>query len=295
MAAFTAAELAACRHLVELALGEDLGAALTTAGDVTSACFTPADALGTMIVRARQTGVLAGIQAAELVCARIDPELRFEARLADGARLQPGDAIARVTGSMASILAAERTALNFLQYLSGIATLTRQYVDAVAGLNVKILDTRKTLPGWRLLAKYAVRQGGGCNHRVGLFDMILVKDNHWAAHKTPGTLAPALADARRRYPGVPIEIEVESLPQLNEVLAAGPDIVLLDNMPVAMMREAAERRYALAPSILLEASGGVTLQTVRAIAETGIDRISVGALTHSAPALDIALDYEDVA
>jgi nicotinate-nucleotide pyrophosphorylase (carboxylating) len=194
---------------------------------------------------------------------------------------------------LTSIFTAERTALNFLQHLSGIATMTNRYVVTVSGRAAKIMDTRKTIPGWRLLAKYAVRQGGGHNHRMGLFDMFLIKDNHWAAFREEETdLKESLRYLHEHHPNVPIEIEVESLAQLDEALAGKPDIILLDNMPLDMMREAVKRRNAVAPNILLEASGGVTLETVRAIAETGVDRISVGALTHSAPALDIALDFE---
>jgi nicotinate-nucleotide pyrophosphorylase (carboxylating) len=199
--------------------------------------------------------------------------------------------IATISGPMNLLLAGERTALNFVQHLSGIATLTRRFVDAVAGLPVQIVDTRKTHPGWRLLAKYAVRQGGGHNHRVGLFDMILVKDNHWAALGSSRDFVTTVTRLRQQHPNVPVEIEVENLAQLDEVLIAKPDFILLDNMPLDTMREAVRRRNAAAPKVLLEASGGVNLQTVRGIAETGVDRISVGALTHSAPALDIALDY----
>ena len=192
----------------------------------------------------------------------------------------------------------ERTALNFLQHLSGIASLTRQFVEAVAGLPVKILDTRKTIPGWRLLAKYAVRQGGGHNHRMGLYDGILIKDNHlaYSAKRFKGGIAGLLSNARTESivwaNHIPVEIEIDTLDQLGEALLAKPDIILLDNMTLEQMREAVLRKNVIAPGVLLEASGGVHLQTVRAIAETGVDRISVGALTHSAPALDIALDYE---
>jgi nicotinate-nucleotide pyrophosphorylase (carboxylating) len=194
---------------------------------------------------------------------------------------------------MHAILAAERMALNFLQHLSGIASLTRRYVDAVAGLPVQILDTRKTTPGWRLLEKYAVRQGGGHNHRLGLFDGILIKDNHLEAlHLGQEGIGQAVQAARDKVgESVTVEIEVDSLDQLDRALACGPDIVLLDNMGPELLREAVRRRNAVAPKVLLEASGGVTLAAIRDIAETGVDRISVGALTHSAPALDIALDY----
>ena len=199
--------------------------------------------------------------------------------------------IATVSGSLRSILAAERTALNFLQRLSGIASLTRKFVEAAAGYRAKILDTRKTTPGWRLLEKYAVRMGGGINHRMGLFDAILIKDNHLAGLK--GDLRKAVEMARS-YPGnagLPVEVEVDSLGQLNDALAVRAEIVLLDNMNLDELRSAVVQRDAVAPGVLLEASGGVNLFTVRDIASTGVDRISVGALTHSAPALDIALDY----
>jgi nicotinate-nucleotide pyrophosphorylase (carboxylating) len=194
---------------------------------------------------------------------------------------------------MRSVLSGERTALNFLQHLSGIATQTHRYVDAVAGLKCQVLDTRKTLPGWRLLEKYAVRCGGGHNHRVGLFDGVLIKDNHLRALGLGKKEIRTAVEAARRLhgPAVPVEIEVDNLAELDEALRCGPDIVLLDNMPPEPMREAVRRRDAVAPRVRLEASGGVTLATVRAIAETGVDRVSVGALTHSAPALDIALDY----
>jgi nicotinate-nucleotide pyrophosphorylase (carboxylating) len=286
---FTSSETQACSRLLELALEEDLG----SAGDLTSQAVIPSDLMGRAVLVARQPGVLAGLPAAQQTFARVDGALEFEALREDGSRLQASDRLATVAGRMSSILAAERTALNFVQRLSGIATLTRRYVDAVAGLPCKVLDTRKTTPGWRLLEKYAVRHGGGHNHRMGLYDGVLIKDNHLAAlrgYADPITEAVRLA---RQMHGqvVPIEIEVDTREQFEVALQAGPDIILLDNMPPAAMREAVRRRNATAPGVLLEASGGVTLETIRAIAETGVDRISVGALTHSAPALDIALDY----
>jgi nicotinate-nucleotide pyrophosphorylase (carboxylating) len=194
---------------------------------------------------------------------------------------------------MRSILSAERTALNFLQRLSEVATLTRQYVQAIAGLKAQILDTRKTTPGWRLLEKYAVRCGGGQNHRIGLFDGILIKDNHLAALQKQGTgLQEGLQVALRHAGGsLPVEIEVDNLDQFAEALECKPAIILLDNFDLDQLKRAVELRNARNSETLLEASGGVNLSTVRAIAETGVDRISVGALTHSAPALDIALDY----
>lgn len=292
MSAFTPAETASCMQLIEMALAEDLGAGLPRDADITSVNFVDAMARGVTALVARTPGVLAGLHAAKLVFARVDSTLSFDTLIQDGKWLTPGDQIATIAGSMRSILAGERTALNFLQHLSGVATLTRRYVGAVAGCPAKILDTRKTLPGWRLLAKYAVRQGGGHNHRMGLYDMVLMKDNHWAALPPNRKLSDWVDAFRAEHLGVPIEIEVDNLEQLDEVLPAKPDFILLDNMSLDMMREAVRRRNVVAPSILLEASGGVNLQTVRGIAETGVDRISVGALTHSAPALDIALDYE---
>ena len=285
---FTPPETIACRRLVELALQEDVGG-----GDLTSQAVIPEALEGRGIFVARAPGVLSGLPAAALVFATLDPRVRFEPLLTDGDSVQPGSRLATVAGPMRSILSGERTALNFLQHLSGIATQTRRYVDAVAGLKCHVLDTRKTLPGWRLLEKYAVRCGGGHNLRMGLFDGVLIKDNHLAALGLGKKEIRTAIDAARRLhgPAVPIEVEVDNLAELDEALRCGPDIVLLDNMPPELMREAVRRRDAVAPRVLLEASGGVTLATVRAIAESGVDRVSVGALTHSAPALDIALDY----
>jgi nicotinate-nucleotide pyrophosphorylase (carboxylating) len=285
------AETACLNILVDLALAEDLG----DAGDVTSQLTIPADATGRARFVARTEGVLAGIDVARRVAARVDAALIFEAMIADGTRLNSGDVIAEIRGPMRSLLTAERTALNFLQRLSGVASLTRQYADVVAGLPVQLLDTRKTTPGWRQLEKYAVRMGGGTNHRTGLFDGILIKDNHLASlAATPRGLWPELTDRvafmKKEYPHLPVEIEVDSLDQLDRVLPLGPAIVLLDNMGLDQLREAVARRNRVAPAVRLEASGGVNLQTLRGIAETGVDRISVGALTHSAKALDIALD-----
>jgi len=284
----TPAETGYLTILIDLALTEDLG----DEGDVTSKATIPAGVRGAAAFVARGPGVLAGIEAAERVCKRVDPQLEFAALRQDGYRVAKGETFATVEGPIRSILMSERTALNFLQRLSGVASLTRQYVDAVAGLPVKILDTRKTTPGWRLLEKYAVRMGGGTNHRIGLFDMVLIKDNHLAAIKPKEkAICEAVEAARSEFPTLPVEVEVDSLEQLDQAITCRPDMVLLDNMPVDRMREAVARRNAVAPSVKLEASGGVNLQTVRAIAETGVDRISVGALTHSAKALDIALDY----
>jgi nicotinate-nucleotide pyrophosphorylase (carboxylating) len=287
---FSAAEQDACCRLVDLALAEDLG----REGDLTSQAVIPADLQGRAALVARAAGVLAGLPAVELVLAAVDSRLRLEPVRRDGDRVASGDVIATITGPMRSLLAAERTALNFLQRLSGVATLTRRYVDAVAGLRCNVLDTRKTTPGWRLLEKYAVRQGGGTNHRMGLFGAVLIKDNHLAAMGlAPAAVGQAVGLARRHLGRqVPVEVEVDTLEQLDAALAAGPTIVLLDNMSPDRLREAVRRRDAAAPAVLLEASGGVTLDTIRAIAAAGVECVSVGALTHSAPALDIGLDYQ---
>src|SRR5262249_37751630 len=229
---------------------------------------------------------------AAMVFAVLEPRLSFTPLVSDGTAVVAGTQLATVAGLLRGILAGERTALNFLQHLSGIATWTRRHVALVAGLPVRILDTRKTLPGWRLLEKYAVRQGGGHNHRVGLYDGILIKDNHLAglpAADGGSRIQAAVRRARAARPGMPVEVEVDTLGQLDEALACRPDIVLLDNMSPEQLREAAQRRNERAPGVLLEASGGVTLATLRAIAETGVERISIGALTHSAGALDLGL------
>jgi nicotinate-nucleotide pyrophosphorylase (carboxylating) len=286
---FGAAEATACARLLEWALEEDLG----TDGDLTSQATVPADATGRAAIGSRAAGVVAGLPAAMLVFRKTDPDVRFELHVSDGSAVLAGARLATVSGRLRSILAAERTALNFIGRLSGIATVTRQYVEAVAGMPCEILDTRKTTPGWRILEKYAVRCGGGHNHRYGLDTGILIKDNHLAALGAgPQSVGEAVRKARAANEhGVPIEVEVDTLEQLDVALAEKPDMVLLDNMPPDQLREAVRRRNALAPAVKLEASGGVTLATVRAIAETGVDRISIGALTHSAPALDVGLDY----
>jgi nicotinate-nucleotide pyrophosphorylase (carboxylating) len=296
---FNAAEASCCLRLIELALDEDLG----TAGDLTSEAMIPADLDAQAVFVARAPGIVAGLPAAEMVLRTVDARCMFEMFAPDGTRIQSGTRLAKVSGPMRGILAAERTALNFLQHLSGIATLTHLFVEAVAGLKCKILDTRKTTPGWRVLEKYAVRQGGGHNHRMGLYDGILIKDNHLAGMRVADPVTAAIETARAHSGSVvPLEIEVDNLYQFDVALDFRPEVILLDNMSQAEMREAARRRGGETGDehgaydskiVLLEASGGVTLETVRAIAETGVDRISVGALTHSAPALDIGLDYLD--
>ena len=285
----TSAEASAVRLLLRIALPEDLG----DTGDRTSLATIPAEKRATAAFTARRSGVVAGLSVARMVCGAFDASLKFTAKLADGTAVERGTVLAELSGSLRSILAAERTALNFLQHLSGIATLTRQYVEAVAGLPVEILDTRKTTPGWRLLEKYAVRMGGGTNHRMGRHDAILIKDNHIAGIDDPCPVRRAVQLARS-FPGnedLDVEVEVDSIAQLGEVLIAKPEIVLLDNMTDAELRACVQLRNRLAPETRLEASGGVTLATLRGIAETGVDRISVGAITHSAPAFDIGLDY----
>ncbi|HKB38981.1 MAG TPA: carboxylating nicotinate-nucleotide diphosphorylase [Gemmataceae bacterium] len=296
MSTFSEAEKRACSRLIELAFEEDRGGSV----DLTCAAVIPDGLQGQARFVARSEGVLAGLPVAPLVYEefRVEGEaVEFEPLVEDGARLKPGTALARVSGGMHTILSAERTVLNFLQHLSGVATLTRRYVDQVSDLPVRILDTRKTTPGWRLLEKYAVRCGGGHNHRMGLHDGVMLKDNHLAAlawgSKGKGAITDAIRAVRQKFgTTVPLEVEVDTLEQLDEVLAAGPDIVLLDNMTTHNLREAVQRRNRSASGVLLEASGGVNLSTVRGIAETGVDRISIGALTHSATALDIGLDYE---
>ncbi|CAN5121589.1 MAG: carboxylating nicotinate-nucleotide diphosphorylase [Thermoleophilaceae bacterium] len=269
-------------EVVARALAEDLGA-----GDLTTAAVVPAGALAVARIEQRAAGVLSGLDAACEVFAQTGPELRFEALAEDGAWREPGD-VAVIEGDAAAILAGERVALNLLGRLSGVATMTASYVRAVDGTGARILDTRKTTPGLRRLEKRAVIHGGGVSHRAGLYDAILVKENHALLAGGVGEAARlALADSAG---AAFVESEVESLDDLDEVLAAGVGRVLLDNMDVAELREAVERARATGAS--LEASGGISLDTVRAVAETGVDFISVGALTHSAPALDVSLLLE---
>jgi nicotinate-nucleotide pyrophosphorylase (carboxylating) len=294
---FGAKEQQNLEFLVARALEEDLG----SEGDITSRATIPADAMGAARLVARSPGVLAGLPAVLLLCREFEIQSGWRPHLADGDRLEQGSLIGQMAGPMRSLLAIERTALNFLQRLSGIATLTARYVAAIAGTRAAIYDTRKTTPGWRFLEKYAVRCGGGTNHRFGLYDAVLIKDNHLAWLKEAAgpdgdePLAAAIAAARKSIPaGTIVEIEVDSLEQLDLALAASPDVILVDNLGPEHVALAVRRRDAAAPQVRLEASGGVNLDSVRALAETGVDRISIGALTHSAPALDIALDYETV-
>jgi nicotinate-nucleotide pyrophosphorylase (carboxylating) len=269
---------------VERALAEDLG----RAGDVTSVAAVPADATARAVVVARAAGTIAGLPLVAASLRRLAPEVTIAPEAGDGATVEAGTALLRVAGPARAILAAERVALNFLGHLSGVATATAAYVARVAHTRARICCTRKTTPGLRALEKYAIRCGGGFNHRFGLDDAILIKDNHIAV---AGGIAAVLARVNAVAGHlVKVEIEVETLDQLREVLAAGgADVVLLDNMDVATMRRAVE---IVAGRLVTEASGGVTLVTVAAIAETGVDYISSGALTHSSPNLDVAMDIE---
>jgi nicotinate-nucleotide pyrophosphorylase (carboxylating) len=267
--------------IVRAALAEDLG----RAGDVTADACLPAGAALSAVFAARAPGRVAGLDCARLAIALLDPKARFEIVTPDGADAETGDALARVHGDARAVLSAERVALNLLGRLCGVATLTRAYVRAVEGTGARIVCTRKTTPGLRALEKYAVRCGGATNHRYGLDDAILIKDNHIAAC---GGVAQALERARAAAGHLmSIEVEVDTLAQLEEALPFRPDVIMLDNFAVADLRTAVER---VGGAVRLEASGGVNLSTVRAIAETGVDAISVGALTHSAPVLDIGLD-----
>lgn len=273
-----ALDRACCRDLVRRALAEDVGK-----GDVTTAAIVPAGARAAGDLIARSACVLAGLDAAIEAFVQLDPDVEADRRRRDGDRCGAGDAVARVTGSAAALLTAERTALNFLQRLSGTATLTRRFVDAAAGRAV-ILDTRKTTPTLRILEKYAVRAGGGANHRAALDAAILIKDNHV---RIAGSVTEAVRRARAAGPAASIEVEAQSLDEVDEAVAAGADVVLLDNLSVADVRAAVARIGGRAGT---EASGGVTLERAAALAATGVDRMSVGALTHSAPAVDFSFD-----
>lgn len=274
------------RGLVEAAVASALAEDLGLAGDVTTTATIAADARARATIGARKAGVVAGMALAEAAFRALDPAVEIEVIADDGARIGAGGVIGRLSGNARALLTAERVALNFLGQLSGVATLTRQYVEAVAGTKAAIVDTRKTTPGLRAFEKHAVRCGGGRNHRFGLYDAVLIKDNHIAA---AGGLAAAIGAARAHCGHMmKLEVEVDRLDQLAEVLRHPVDAVLLDNMSPAMLAEAVAM---VGGRMLTEASGGVSLSTVRAIAETGVDLISVGALTHSAPVLDIGLDF----
>lgn len=290
-----------CRQLIALAVREDLD----RGHDWTTVALVPPDVQAAAEVVARQDGMVAGLLAAELVCREMNLAASWEPQASDGQAVARGEVLATLRGSARDLLTAERTILNFLGRLSGVATLTQRFARELSGLQARLYDTRKTTPGWRRLEKYAVRCGGGHNHRTGLFDAVLIKDNHLALGAQLGaekfTSAQAvlhakdfLAQMRHEWPtiGEPlIEIELDRLDDFEQVLAAGPDIVLLDNMPLELLREAVARRNAAGSKTELEASGGVRLETIRAIAQTGVERISCGALTHSAVNFDVALDW----
>jgi len=272
---------------VRAALAEDFGAA----GDLTALYFLGEETEASARIVARGHGVLAGVSLAEEVFRQVGlPDGGFEAFLEDGAMLEPGTEVAAVRGKARVLVGGERTALNYLQRLSGIATQTKRYVDATAGTAARILDTRKTTPGWRMLEKHAVRCGGGTNHRMGLYDAAMLKDNHLACHPDDEDLKQAIARLQRDHPSAWVELEADTLDQVARFLEiSGIDRILLDNMSIEELKEAVRMAGGRVP---LEASGGVTLNTVAAIAATGVDFISVGAITHSAPALDLGLDFD---
>jgi nicotinate-nucleotide pyrophosphorylase (carboxylating) len=272
------------QDLIELALREDL-----SLGDLTSEATVPPDRQAAATMLAKQDGVISGMETARAVFTRIDPTVRFEALVADGDRVTRGTRLAVISGNARSILASERTALNLIQRLSGIATITAEYVAQVAGTNATVVDTRKTTPGMRYLEKAAVRHGGGANHRYNLGDAVLIKDNHLAAIGGKRPIYDAVLAAKARAPHTSkVEVEVIDLAGVQEALDAGADIIMLDNMSPDQMRAAVE---LIDHRALVEASGGITLETLAEVAATGVDLISVGALTHSAPSLDISLDF----
>lgn len=300
-----------CRHIIRLAVREDLDRGY----DWTTVSLVPREAMAAAQVVAREDGVVCGLAVAELVLDEMDIQAEFASHVVDGTAVKKGDILATLRGHARDLLTAERPILNFMGRLSGIASLTARFVAEIKGTKARLYDTRKTIPGWRRLEKYAVRCGGGTNHRTGLFDAILIKDNHLALGRqhfakhgageggfTPGEAVrhakAFIADQKLRRdpadthsPSMIVEIEVDSLEQLRQVLPESPDIVLLDNMRPPQLAEAVAIRNQLAPLVELEASGGVRLETIKAIAESGVDRISCGALTHSAIAMDVALDW----
>lgn len=270
--------------LIDLALREDIGG-----GDVTVRFFTDPSRTARASIVARVDCVAAGLEVAEEVFRRVDERLDVRPLCANGDVVSAGSAVLEVEGSLGSILTAERTALNFLQRLFAVATVTRRYVDAIAGTGCRLLDTRKTTPGFRELEKAAVRAGGGTNHRMGLHDMVMVKDNHLAGGMDPATLAEGVQRAKRE--GFRVEVEADTLEQARAFFSIpGIDVVLLDNMAIEEMREAVAARPA---GVQLEASGGITLENIREVAETGVDFVSIGALTHSAPSIDLSLEITE--
>ena len=275
------------RRAVRAALAEDLGR-----GDVTTLATVPATAKSVALMNAREPLNVAGLRFAELAFRELSPKIRVQKLARDGQRVNAGAPLLKISGPSRALLSAERVALNFVQRLSGVATATAQFSELVRGTRAKILDTRKTTPGWRRFEKYAVKCGGGTNHRIGLFDLVLIKDNHLVAlrHEKPNAIAAAVARARKHFPRLKVEVEADTLAQVAQAADAGADIILLDNMTPAQLRAAVKLIRGRAQT---EASGGVNLKTVRAIAETGVDFISVGAITHSARAVDIGLDFQN--
>jgi nicotinate-nucleotide pyrophosphorylase (carboxylating) len=274
------------RRAVKSALAEDIGS-----GDATTLATVPGAARIRAVMRARRPLVVCGTEFVMIAFRQLSPAVKIKQRVHDGRHAKAGATLLEISGPARAILTGERVALNFIQRLSGVATLTAEFVNAVRGTGARILDTRKTTPGWRNFEKYAVACGGGRNHRIGLDDMVLIKDNHLAALRgaKPNAVAAAIARARKKYPKLKVEAEADTLAQVAQAADAGADIILLDNMTLAQMRAAVK---LVAGRAKLEASGGVNLKAVRAIAKTGVDYISVGALTHSAPAVDIGLDFE---
>ena len=279
----TAAEI---RRAAQAALDEDIGG-----GDTTTLATVPKTVTANAVMRARESLVVAGLDFTAAAFNELSKAVKIKQLVRDGQHIKAGATLLKISGPARAILSAERVALNFIQRLSGIATLTAQFVDAVKGAPAQILDTRKTTPGWRRFEKYAVTCGGGRNHRLGLFDMVLIKDNHLVALRDaqPNAIAAAVARAREQFPRLKIEVEADTLKQVEQAVAAGADIILLDNMNPAPLRLAVQKVKGRAK---IEASGGVSLKTIRAIARTGVNFISIGALTHSARAVDIGLDFE---
>ena len=272
--------------LIKIALKEDLG----DAGDITSNFFIDNNSLSNGTIIAKENCVIAGSEIAERVFKRLDPNIEVKVELTSGSIASTGDVIISLSGKSCSILSAERIALNFLQRLSGIATITKKYVEAVKGTNAKILDTRKTTPGWRVLEKMAVKSGGGLNHRMGLFDMAMLKDNHLTNESDPRSLQQKINAFKKQFPEMRLEVEADTLEQVNEFIKMeGFDVILLDNMALTEISEAVSLRRE---AIKFEASGGINLDTVIQYAETGVDFISVGALTHSAVSVDLSLELE---
>ncbi|MBT8045110.1 MAG: carboxylating nicotinate-nucleotide diphosphorylase [Verrucomicrobiae bacterium] len=278
-------------QLIDLALREDIGEDLKS-GDVTSVYFVPEDRVSHSYIFAKADGILAGMDVALEVFRRLDPSLELTVKKNDGDRIVFGDHVLEINGSARSILTAERTALNFLQRLSGIATQTSAYVALTQGTHAEVLDTRKTTPGWRVLEKAAVVAGGGTNHRMGLYDRAMVKDNHLVAQNKLDALQAAINQLQNDRPEVEVELETDNLEQVDDFLKlSGVDYILLDNMDNGMMKQAVAMRDMAQSKVRLEASGGVNLETIADIARTGVDFISVGALTHSAVALDLSLEF----